>query len=91
MDTKLNLELAKEYYRLAIKSCLVFYLLLGLVTYFYWGHINTSILLTWTSINTFTATLFLLASFLFKRYGNESNADRWLQTYTYLVYLHDIP
>ncbi|MEJ2621003.1 MAG: response regulator [Candidatus Thiodiazotropha sp.] len=91
VDTKLNLELAKEYYNLAIKSSIGFYALLALVTYFYWDYISTPILLSLVGFSYFTATLFLLSAYLFKRLGIEGNSARWLRIFTFLALLNDMP
>lgn len=91
VETKLNLELAKEYYKLAIKASLGFYCLLALFTYFYWDKVSSPVLFTWVGFNFFTATLFLITSRLFKLYGNEENAASWLRLFTYLALVQDIP
>jgi signal transduction histidine kinase/ActR/RegA family two-component response regulator len=91
MDRKLELELAKGYYRLAVKSSLVFYLLILLICYVFWGYIPSTVLLLWAGVNVVTATLFLIAAYLFNRHATEESANQWLKRYTYLVILHDIP
>ncbi|MES9832061.1 MAG: ATP-binding protein [Candidatus Thiodiazotropha sp. DIVDIV] len=91
VDKKLNLELAKEYYKLAIKSSIGFYALLALVTYFYWDYISTPVLLSLVAFSYLIATIFLIAAYLFKRLGTEDNAARWLRIFTFLSLLNDIP
>jgi signal transduction histidine kinase/CheY-like chemotaxis protein len=91
MDRKLEFELAKGYYKLAIKSSLAFYLLILLICFVFWGYISSTILLLWAGVNFVTATLFLAASYLFNRHATEETAHQWLKRYTFLVIVHDIP
>jgi len=91
MNSKLNLELAKEYYKLAPRSSFSFYALLVIVTYFYWGMLPSSILLPWILVNFIGASLFLVATWRFRQRDSESDAERWLRVYTYLVLVQDVP
>jgi signal transduction histidine kinase/ActR/RegA family two-component response regulator len=91
MNNKLNLELAKEYYKLAPRASVTFYALIAVSLYFYWGKIPSPILLTWVAVTFVGATLFLVAARLFKRHGTESNAADWLRIYAYLVLFQDAP
>ena len=91
MNSKLNWELAKEYYKLAVLASLSFYALLLITLYFYWGKLPQAILITWLVVNFIGASAFLVATRLFKRYGNEGNATQWLRTYDYLVLFQDAP
>ncbi len=91
MNNKLNLELAKEYYKLAPRASVTFYALIAVSLYFYWGKIPAPFLLTWVAVCFVGATLFLLAARLFKRRGTETNAANWLRIYAYLVLFQDAP
>lgn len=91
MNKKLNLELAKEYFKLASISSLAIYALLAVALYFYWGKIPTPILLTWFGVNFLSATLLLVFARLFKRHSTEESAQDWLKIYAYLVLLLDVP
>jgi signal transduction histidine kinase/ActR/RegA family two-component response regulator len=91
MNSKLNWELAKEYYKLAVLASLSFYALLLITLYFYWGKLPQAILITWLVVNFIGASVFLVATRLFKRYGNEGNATQWLRAYDYLVLFQDAP
>jgi len=91
MNSKLNLELAREYYRLAPRSIFSFYALLAIVAYFYWGMLPTAILLPWILVNFAGTTLFLLATWQFRQQRSDIDAERWLRVYTTLVLIQDVP
>lgn len=91
MNYKLNLELAKEYYKLSPIASLSVYALVAVTLYFYWGKIPASILFAWGGVSLAGATLFLVAGRLFKRYGTDYNAANWLRIYAYLVLFQDVP
>jgi signal transduction histidine kinase/DNA-binding NarL/FixJ family response regulator len=91
MIDRLNLELAKEYYRLAPVASVTLYTLLGVVLYFYWGKLPNHLLLAWAGVNFAAATTLLVAVRLFKRSANENNADKWLRIYAYLLLFQDAP
>ncbi|MES9854054.1 MAG: ATP-binding protein [Candidatus Thiodiazotropha sp. L084R] len=91
MNKKLNLELAREYYRLVIKNSFGCYAMLFAITYFFWGKLPAYILLSWVGVNFLIATIVLIVTRYFNRYSNEDNAHRWLAYYTYLVILTEVP
>jgi signal transduction histidine kinase/ActR/RegA family two-component response regulator len=91
MNDRLNLELAKEYYKLAPHASASFYALLVVVLFFFWGKIPASLLVTWAAFNFVAATAFLVAARLFQRRGKPENAARWLDIYAYLVLFQDAP
>ncbi|MET0088997.1 MAG: hypothetical protein ABW068_03080 [Candidatus Thiodiazotropha sp.] len=82
MNSKLNLELAREYYKIVPKSSLGFYAVLVITSYFYWDQLPGYVLAAWVGINTFTTSLFLYVSQLSRSRLNESNAHHWLKAYT---------
>jgi CheY-like chemotaxis protein len=90
MNTKLNLELAKEYFKFAPKASASFYAISAVIIYYLWEKVPVSVLLSWVGINLVGATSFLFAGSLFKRYGSESNANDWLRIYAYLVLFQDV-
>ncbi len=91
MNNKLNLELAKEYYRLAPTASAAMYALLGVTIFFYWGKVPSHLLLLWAGVNFLVASLFLLAAGFFRQYGTEENANKWLHLYAYLLFFQDMP
>jgi signal transduction histidine kinase/ActR/RegA family two-component response regulator len=91
MTDRLNLELAKEYYRLAPVASITLYTLLGVILYFYWGKLPDHYLLAWAGINFAAATSLLVAVRLFKRSANQNNASKWLRIYAYLLLFQDAP
>ncbi len=91
MNDKLNLELAKEYYKLAPISAAAIYVLLFLTLYFYWGKLPANILLPWFGINFICILSFFIAAYLFRRIGTKVSAKNWLLSYNYLVILVDAP
>jgi signal transduction histidine kinase/CheY-like chemotaxis protein len=91
MIDRLNLELAKEYYRLAPVATASLYALLGVTLYFYWGKVPNHFLLAWAGVNFTAATAMLVAVGLFKRSANQSNAKKWLRIYAYLLLFQDAP
>jgi signal transduction histidine kinase len=91
MKNKLNLELAREYYKLAPMASVTNYALLVVTLIFYWGMLPATILLTWAGVNFIGATSFFVAVRLFKRYGTENNAVSWLRIYAYLVLFQEAP
>lgn len=91
MNNKLNLELAKQSYKLGSKSSLGCYAMLTAITYFFWGKLPSYILFSWVGINFFGATVFLFASYQFERHATEKNASKWLNACTYLVLLSEGP
>ncbi|MEJ2529485.1 MAG: hypothetical protein P8Z39_05250, partial [Gammaproteobacteria bacterium] len=91
MNDKLNLELAKEYYKLAPKASISLIALIGVTLYFYWGKIPTHLLITWSGVNLTTACMFLVASRYFKHHGSQANAAKWLRIYALLLFLQDAP
>jgi signal transduction histidine kinase/ActR/RegA family two-component response regulator len=91
MNDKLNLELAKEYYKLAPKASISLIALIGVTLYFYWGKIPTHLLITWSGVNLTTACMFLVASRYFKLHGSQANAAKWLRIYALLLFLQDAP
>ncbi len=91
MYSKLNLELAREYYKLAPRSILSFYALLVIVTCFYWGKLPTAILLPWILVNFVGTSVFLFATWRFRQQDGEVDPERWLRIYTYLILIQDMP
>ncbi|MEJ2591140.1 MAG: ATP-binding protein [Candidatus Thiodiazotropha sp.] len=91
MKDRLNLELAKEYFKLAPHASFVFYALLAVSLVFFWGKLPDSILLAWVGVNFVAASAFLVAGRLFARRGTPENAARWLNVYAYLVLFQDAP
>jgi signal transduction histidine kinase/AmiR/NasT family two-component response regulator len=91
MNNKLNLELAKEYYRLAITNSFGCYAMLISTAYFFWDKLPTIILLSWIGVVFFGATFVLITSRLFSCYATESSASKWLSFYTKLVVLTEVP
>ncbi|MEJ2693271.1 MAG: ATP-binding protein, partial [Candidatus Thiodiazotropha sp.] len=91
MNNKHNLELAREYYKLAPMASVTNYALLVVTLIFYWGMLPATILLTWVGVNCVGATSFFVAVRLFKRYGTENNAVSWLRLYAYLVLFQEAP
>ncbi|MET0123098.1 MAG: ATP-binding protein [Candidatus Thiodiazotropha sp. 6PLUC9] len=91
MNKKLNLELAKEYYRLVVKNSFGSYAMLLAITYFFWGKLPSYILLSWVGVNFLIATLVLIVTREFNSKSTEDNAHKWLAYYTYLVILTEVP
>ena len=91
MNDRLNLELAKEYFKLAPHASISFYALLAVSLVFFWGKIPDSILLPWVGVNFVAASAFLVAGRLFARRGTPENAAHWLDVYAYLVLFQDAP
>jgi signal transduction histidine kinase/ActR/RegA family two-component response regulator len=91
MNNRLNLELAKEYYRLVPVASASLYALLGITLYFYWEKIPTPLLLLWVGVNFVAATAFLVVARLFKRSCTEATAKKWLCVYAYLLLFQYIP
>ncbi len=91
MNERLDLELAKEYYKLAPMACASLYALLITALYFYWGKIPEHILFVWAGVSFTVTSVFLIAVKLFRRYGNLKNAREWLHIYAYLVLIQDLP
>ncbi|MET0052033.1 MAG: ATP-binding protein [Candidatus Thiodiazotropha sp.] len=91
MNSKLNLELAREYYKIVPKSSLGFYAVLVITSYFYWDQLPGYVLAAWVGINAFTTSLFLYVSQLSRSRLNESNAHHWLKAYIWLVLIQDVP
>lgn len=91
MNDRLNLELAKEYYKLAPHASASFYALLVVSLYFFWGKIPAPILVSWAGVNFVAATAFLVAAGLFEQRGTKDSAAGWLDVYTYLVLFQDAP
>lgn len=91
MNDKLNLELAKEYYKLVPKASITLISLLGVTLYFYWGKIPTYLLVGWAGVNFATASIFLVAAWKFKQHGSQAKAGKWLRIYALLLLLQDIP
>ncbi|MET0067725.1 MAG: ATP-binding protein [Candidatus Thiodiazotropha sp.] len=91
MNSKLNLELAREHYKIVPKSSLGFYAVLVITSIFYWDLLPGYILISWVGINALTTSFFLYVSQLSKTRLNESNAGNWLKAYTCLVFIQDVP
>ncbi len=91
MNSKLNLELAREHYKIVPKSSLGFYAVLVITSVFYWDQLPGYILFSWVGINALTTSFFLYVSRLSRTRLNLSNAHDWLKAYTCLVFIQDIP
>jgi two-component system, sensor histidine kinase len=91
MNSKLDLELAREHFKIVPKSSLGFYAVLVITSYFYWDQLPGYILMTWVGVNALTTSFFLFVSVLSKSRLNQSNARNWLKAYTFLVFIQDVP
>jgi hypothetical protein len=91
MNNKLRHELAKEYFKLAVKSSFGFYALLVLIAFSFSGRLPAALLFVWLGVSFASTSIFLFSSYRFKRRSSLQNSDKWLNIYTYLVLLHDLP
>ncbi|MEW8625874.1 MAG: ATP-binding protein [Candidatus Thiodiazotropha sp.] len=91
MNNKLNLELAKESYKLATKASIGSFATFAAITYFFWGLVSTPLLLTWVCINVICSASVFFVARLFENRVNLNNADRWLGIYSILVLVSEVP
>ena len=91
MNNKLNLELAKESYKLATKASIGSFATFAAITYFFWGLVSTPLLLTWVCINVICSASVFFVARLFENRVNLNNADRWLGIYSILVLVSGVP
>jgi signal transduction histidine kinase/CheY-like chemotaxis protein len=91
MDNKLNLELAKESYKLATKASIGSFVTFAAITYFFWGLVSTPILIAWLCINVVCSSSVFFVARLFEDRVNLNNAGRWLSIYSIMVLVSEVP
>ncbi|MBW9269676.1 MAG: response regulator [Candidatus Thiodiazotropha sp. (ex. Lucinisca nassula)] len=91
MNNKLDLELAKESYKLATKASIGSFATFAAILYFFWGLVPTPLLTAWVIINIVCSASVFFVARQFEKRVDLNNANRWLRLYSLLVLVSVVP